>query len=128
MKLKGSLTIEASVVMVTVILCIASIITFAMGLRDETVSSADIRIEAIKQKPEHSMISEQIKTSELLYGRRMLEAELIGETVQANLDGSMKGIWPIGALKYMETINTNIYNPPKTLRLLSAVQELLSLR
>ena len=50
MKLKGSLTIEASVVMVTVILCIASIITFAMGLRDETVSSADIRIEAIKAR------------------------------------------------------------------------------
>lgn len=99
MRLKGSFTVEASLVMPVVLFTVISLVMLAMGLRDRVYVSAWIRASAnaaavSEAEPDSPdlLISAGGLTSESARGARIL-----------SYSGSAGRIWPGGAVTYTDT-------------------------
>ena len=99
MRLKGSFTVEASLVMPAVLFTVISLVMLAMGLRDRVYVSAWIRASA-----DTAAVSEADPGSpELLISAGELSSETAGGGRVLSYSGSAGRIWPGGSVSYSDT-------------------------
>jgi len=122
-RMKASLTIEASLVMIAVVLVIASTVTMALSLRDKVAVAADLRLNAEVHTIYGELAERESEDIVLLYGRMLLYEYFDTDQITERMYGEVKGIWPLNLLAYEEVLIRNVYNPPTFLRMMNIIEE-----
>lgn len=95
---RGSLTVEASLVMTGIILIIFSMIMLAMVLRSSTAAASDVRLEVQRQFAD------------------IIEEGIPGSYRSAASSKEDISLWPLGTVSYEEEASRLFYNLPQIMR------------
>ena len=108
-RLKGSMTVEASLVMPVVLLCVISVAMMAMDLRDRVYISAWLGAEAQLAAEQGYLVGEP----ELLVSTGSVQAvERSKSRIVLTYSGSGSAVWPGGSVSYEDTAVDRIPDQP----------------
>ncbi len=125
MKLKGSFTVEASLVMPVVILTVISVSLLAMGLRDRVYSTAWVRRQAAVQAADGAAGAADEAMQLLVSDADLSVTETGAGGRSVSCAGSAGRIWPGGTVSYSDGAETQILDQPAFLYRCRLAQEIL---